>query len=105
MGYKTGVGWGEASEVLPLQKGGTQTVLAILKRGTDSFEVVLTWELEVLAILIGGANSSRALKGGWGARTVLPCLEGGGATSSRPTILRDERWHSLTFHWHISRKK
>ena len=43
-GYKTVVG---ASEVLPLQKRGGDTT---------SFEVVLTWELEVLAIVMGGAQ-------------------------------------------------
>ena len=48
---------GGASEVLPLQKGGgggwTETVLAMLKGGTKSFEVVLIMELEVLAIVMG----------------------------------------------------
>ena len=47
---------GGAREVLPLQNRGERTkVLAILKWGdTTSFEVVLTWELEVLAIVMGG---------------------------------------------------
>ena len=39
---------GGACEVLPLQKGGWAVkVLALLERGTNSFEVVLTHELEV----------------------------------------------------------
>ena len=64
-GYKTGRG--VASEVLPLQKGGAEKVLAMLKGGTTSFEVVLTWELEVLAIVMGGTKSFHPLKGGGGA--------------------------------------
>ena len=31
--------------------------------GTTSFEIVLTWELEVLAIVMGGAKSFQPLKG------------------------------------------
>ena len=31
-----------------------EKVLAMLKGGITSFEVVLTWQLEVLAIVIGG---------------------------------------------------
>ena len=52
-GYKTG-GW--AHEILPLRKdgGGAEKVLAMLKGGTKSFEVALTRELEVLAIVMGG---------------------------------------------------
>ena len=36
-----------------------EKVLAMLKwgRGTTSFEVVLTWELEVLAIVMGGGGA------------------------------------------------
>ena len=44
-------GWRE-SEVLSLQKGGTEKVLAMLKGGTKSFDIVLTQELEVSTILI-----------------------------------------------------
>ena len=46
--YKHDGGWGaqvRISEVLPLQKkkgGGSQIILAILKEGTNSFEIVLT---------------------------------------------------------------
>ena len=52
--------------------GGSQEVLAMLK-GRHSFEIVLTPELKVLAILMGGAKSFHLLKG-WGGRR----LEGGG---------------------------
>ena len=49
-------------------------------------KLVLTWELEVLAIVMGGgAKSFHPLKGG-GAQKVLPCLEGGGAKSFGPAI-------------------
>ena len=48
-------GKGGASEVLPLQKRERKNVLAMLKWGDNIFlEVVLTWELEVLAIVMGG---------------------------------------------------
>ena len=59
---------GGASEDLPLQKVGAEKVLAVLKGrgGTNSFVVVLTWELEVLAILMGGTKSFHPLKGGGG---------------------------------------
>ena len=40
----------------PYKKGGG--VSAILKGRTKSFEVVLTWELKVLAILKGAQNVS-----------------------------------------------
>ena len=61
-GYKTG--GGGVSEVLPLQKGEVEKVLAVLKGGggTTSFEVVSTWELEVLAIVMGGAMSSHNIQ-------------------------------------------
>ena len=71
----TGRGWGYiaggelqsgrgASEVLPLGKKGGEGAkgLAMLKGGgeggTKNFEVVSTWELEVLVILKGGAKVS-----------------------------------------------
>ena len=54
-----------ASEVLPLQKGGqTGNVSAMLKGGGQKKEIVLTRELEVLAMLKGGAKSNHYLKGG-----------------------------------------
>ena len=73
--YKTG---GGACEVLPLRKGA-ENVLAMLKGGgTKCFEVVLTRELEVLAIVMGGGHKRcPPFKGG--AQNVLPCLKGGRA--------------------------
>ena len=53
-GLQNGRGGGGAGEVLPLQKRGSDKVLAILKGGgTHSFEVVSTRELEVLVIVTG----------------------------------------------------
>ena len=61
----------------PYKKGGrAEKVLTMLKGGTNSFEVVLTWELEVLPLVMGCAKSFHPLKG-W-AQQVLPCLEDGG---------------------------
>ena len=63
---------GGSSEVLPLQKGGTEKVLAILKvvggggGCTKSFRVVLTRVLEVLTILEGGTTAFHPLKRGGG---------------------------------------
>ena len=60
---------------------GAEKFLAMLKRGAQSFEVVLVWELEVLAIvMVGGPKGFHPLKkrGGGEAQKVLPCLEGGG---------------------------
>ena len=57
---------GGASEVYPNKKG-VEKVLALLNGGggggTKCFEVVLTQELEALAILKEGANSFQPLKG------------------------------------------
>ena len=70
--YKTGVG---ASEVV--QKGrGAKRVLAMLngEGDTNSFGEVLTWELEVLAVLKGvggGRKSFRPLKVGVGKSFTL----------------------------------
>ena len=50
--------------------------------GTKSFEVVLTLELEVLAIVIGGGGSFHRLKGG--VQQVLPRLENKFRTCSPP---------------------
>ena len=44
--------------------------------GTQSFEVVLTWGLTVLAILKGGGGGVR--EGFHHLRKALPCLERGG---------------------------
>ena len=56
------------SEVLALRKGGGEKVLVLLKGGggTKSFKVVLTRELEVLAILKWGEKGFNPLK--WGAQ-------------------------------------
>ena len=58
-GYKTGRGWGGQVKFYPYKRGGEQKkVLAVLKWGdTTSFEVLLTWELEVLAIKMGGGGA------------------------------------------------
>ena len=59
-GLQNGRGGG-ASTFLPLQKRGGERkkVLAVLKwGGTKCFKVVLTWELEVLAIGMGGGVKS-----------------------------------------------
>ena len=65
-------GGGGASEVLPLPKGGAEKVLAMLKGGggggTTSFEVVLTWELEVLAIVMGVREKLPPFKKGGGRK-------------------------------------
>ena len=55
---------GGANKVLPLQKGGRGTTSFSHAEGggggdTTSFEVVLTRELEVLAVLIGGGGRER----------------------------------------------
>ena len=53
-------------------------------RDPTSFEVALRRELEVLAIVRGGAKSFNSLKGwGGGEQNVLPCLEGGGRKQLR----------------------
>ena len=45
----------EGGKFYPYEKGGgAEKVLSMLKGGTESFEVVLTQHLEVLAILMGG---------------------------------------------------
>ena len=58
---------GGGGKFYPYKKGeGAEKISAMLKGGTTSFEVVLTRELEVLAILKGGAKSFHPLKGGGG---------------------------------------
>ena len=53
--------------------------------GTTSFNmVVLTWELEVLAIFKEGRKKFPPLKRGGGAQKVLPCLEWGAQKVSNP---------------------
>ena len=46
--------------------GLAEKVLAILKGGTTSFEVILTRELEVLAIMMGGWGAQKLSIGMWG---------------------------------------
>ena len=57
-GLVTNYGEGGATKWQVKQKRGGGNVLAVLKGGwgTTSFEVVLTWELEVLAIVMGGGS-------------------------------------------------
>ena len=58
-------------------------------KGTKCIEVVLTQELDVLAILKGGTTSFRPIKRGGGAQRILQCLEEEGApTKSRPKIFQ-----------------
>ena len=79
---------GVASEVLPPQKGGgAEKVLAMPKWSTKRFEVVLPWEPEVLAILMGGVRTkfSPFKRGGGGAKS-FTLSQGGGAKSFGPTI-------------------
>ena len=68
--------------------GGAEKVLAMLKGGTTSFEVVLTHELEVLAILKGVQKASSLYKEGRGGKIDLPVLRGGGCnTFQTPNFL------------------
>ena len=63
---------GGACQVLPLRKGGggAEKVLAMLKGGgTNNFEVVLTQELEVSAIVMGACKKFPTFKKG-GAKSV-----------------------------------
>ena len=70
-GGATKQGGGRVSGVLPLQKMGVGVVkvLAMVKMGAHSFEVVLRLEIDVLAILKGG---------GGGCKKLHPVLRGGG---------------------------
>ena len=65
----------------PYEKGGSEKVFTMLNEGgggsTTSFEEVLTRELEVLAIVMGGRKKCPPFKMGGGGQNVLPCLEGG----------------------------
>ena len=65
---------GGASEILPLQKGRADIILAMLKwgGGTKCSEIVSTQELEVLALLMeegGGAKRFYPFKRGGGGKT------------------------------------
>ena len=61
---------------------GAEKVLAKLKGGTTSFEVVL------ISTLKGGPTFPpfKSWAGGGGAQQVLPCLEGCGAETFGPAI-------------------
>ena len=69
----------------PYKRGGAEKVLAMLKGGTQSFEVVFTQELEVLAIVMGEGGHKRfpLLRGG-GAQQFYPVLRGGAQKGSDP---------------------
>ena len=57
MTIKAWRGGGGQVKIYPYKKkGGSEQVLAMLKGGTTSFEVVLAQEHEVLAILIWGGG-------------------------------------------------
>ena len=69
------------------KKVGAERVLAMLKvGGHKTFDVVLTWEHEFVAILMGGGRKKfppfKMGGGGGGAKKVLPCLDGGGGATS-----------------------
>ena len=68
------MGGGEV-KFYPYKKGGMEKILAMLKGGTT--RVVLTQDLEVLAIMMRGCKKCPSCKRG--AQNVLPCLERGGA--------------------------
>ena len=57
------------------------------KGDTKSFEVVLTRELEVLAIVMGEGGGFHPLKGG--VQKVLPCLERGRGGGRKKFQTRD----------------
>ena len=72
-------GGGGASEILPLQKGRADIILAMLKGGgvTKCSEVVSTQELEALAILMGEGGRCKKFPPfqNGGAGKILPCLD------------------------------
>ena len=55
-GLQNGRGGGTQVKFYPYKKGGRQNLSHAEGVGTKSFEVVLTRELEVLAILMGGRS-------------------------------------------------
>ena len=61
-------------DVLPLQKRGLEKVVAMLKGCTKSVGIVLTWKLDVLAIMNGGTKEFSPLKWVRGHRQIY-CLE------------------------------
>ena len=82
-GGGTKLEWGGGGGACELQKGRGAIRFGHAEGGggTTSFEVVLTRELEVLAIVIGGCKKFpfHPLKGGGGGRNKFyPVLRGGG---------------------------
>ena len=74
-------GGGGASEILPLQKGRADIILAMLKAGgggTKCSEVVSTQELEVLAILMGEGGRCKKFP---------PFQNGGGREKFYPVLI------------------
>ena len=71
---------GRGSGVLPLRKmgGGGVQVLAMVKMGAHSFEVVLRLEIDVLAILKGGGGATSCTLswggGGEGQKSFGPAI-------------------------------
>ena len=70
------MGGGGASEVLPLQNFWVEKALAMLKGCKKCFEVVLKWELKVLAANGRGRKHFHPLKGV--AQELYPVLKKGG---------------------------
>ena len=61
-GLQNGRGWGMRSFTPTKRGGGAEQVLAMLGGGgTNSFEVVLTQELEVSTIVMGGVQKVSTL--------------------------------------------
>ena len=73
-GLQNGRGGGKWSLTPTKGGGGAENVLAMLKGGTKSFEVGLTRELEVWAIVMGGGAQKVFIIEGGGAQKVLPCF-------------------------------
>ena len=53
------------------------------------YRVVLTWKLEVLAILIVGRKTFPSFEGGWGCEMFYPVLKGGGGGGLKKFSTRD----------------
>ena len=51
------------------------------------FEVVLIWELEVLAIVMGGCKKFPPFKGGGGPKKLYPVLTGGKKFRTRDFLI------------------
>ena len=78
------VGGRGTSDVLPLQKGGMENVLAMLKKGHKTIWVVFTWLIEVLLMLKRGTKRFHLLKRrGGGCKRFYPVLRRGGGGGSQ----------------------